>query len=113
MYKRQNPNLKIFDKITKRNSDFQLYLELENGRYAGMSLNEIEKRLGREQIIRLSNFDINLVKQFINKARGQGSHNSKIHKEYRNLLCEIMPIEGKIITLRNELIDEIRMRLAG
>jgi hypothetical protein len=108
-----NPNLAIFDKLTKRNSDFQLYLELENGRYAGMTLNEIEKRLGREGIIRQSNFDINLVIQFINKARGKGSHNWKVIKEYRNLLCEILPTEDKIITLRNELIEEIRLKLAG
>lgn len=106
------PNLAIFDKLTKRNSDFQLYLELENGRYAGMNLNEIEKRLGREGIIKQSNYDINLIIQFINKARGKGSHNWKVIKEYRNLLCEIMPTEGKIITLRNDLIEEIRLKLA-
>ena len=107
-----NPNLAIFDKLTKRNSDFQLYLELEHGRYAGMNLNEIEKRLGREGIIKQSNYDINLVIQFINKARGKGSHNWKVIKEYRNLLCEIMPTEGKEITLINEMIEEIRLKLA-
>jgi hypothetical protein len=108
-----NPNLSMFEKITKRNNEFQLYLELENGRYAGMNLNEIEKRIGRENIIKQSNFDINLVIQFVNKARGKGSHNWKIIKEYRNILSEIMPTEGKLATLRNEMIEEIRLKLAG
>jgi hypothetical protein len=106
------PNFAIFEKITKHNSSIQLLLELDNGRFAGMNLNEIEKRIGREQIIKLCNFDMNLIIQFIKQARGKGSNNSKVIKEYRNLLCEIMPTEGKIITLRNDLIDEIRLKLA-
>jgi hypothetical protein len=108
-----NPNLTIFDKITKRNSDFQLYLELENGEYSGMTFDQIRKRIGDKAIIKECNYDINLIIQFINKARGKGSNNSKLIREYRNLLCEIMPTEGKIITLKNEPINEIRLSLAG
>jgi len=105
----ENPNLKLFDKITKPNKGIQLYLEL--GKFAGMTLHEIEKRIGMEGIIKLCNYDINLVIQFIKDKREKKTNNSKVIQNYRNVLAEVIP--GTQLALNNEMIKELRLILAA
>lgn len=109
----ENPNLALFNKITNRVPDCQLMLQLERGKFAGMSLHQIEKRIGMEGIIRELDFDMQRIVHFINSARSKKSKNSKVIREYRNLLTEIMPTEGNVIQLRNLLIEEIKLKLAS
>ena len=106
---KENPNLKLFEKITKPNKSIQLYLSL--GKFAGMTLYQVEKRIGMEGIIKLCNFDVNLVIDFIKERRGERSNNSKVIKEYRNLIAQILP--GTNVTFNNELIEEIRQILTA
>jgi hypothetical protein len=103
----------LFEKITKRNVDFQLYLELQTGKYAGMTLHKLEKQKGMEEIIRECNYDINLIIQIINQVRGQGSNNSKVVRLYRNELAGLIQDEGLKTVRKNELIEEIRYLLAA
>lgn len=103
----ENPNLKLFDKITKPSRGVQLYLEL--GKFAGMTLYEIEKRIGMEGIIKLCNYDINLIIQFIKERREKRTNNSKVIKNYRMLLAEVLP--GTRLAVCNELIEEVRQLL--
>jgi len=109
----ERPNLMLFEKITKRNVDFQLYLELQTGKYAGMTLHKLEKQKGMEEIIRECNYDINLIIQIINQVRGQGSNNSKVVRLYRNELAGLIQDEGLKTVRKNELIEEIRYLLAA
>jgi len=109
----EHPNLSLFNKITSRIPDNQLMLHLERGKFAGMTLHQIEKRIGMEGIIRELDFDMVRISHFINTARSKGSKNSKVIRQYRNLLTEIMPTEGNVIQLRNLLIEEIRIKLAS
>jgi len=107
----ENPNLKLFEKVTQRCKEYQLYLQLNVARYAGMGLSQIEKNIGRETIIKGCNFDMNLIILFIKEHRAPGSNNSRTIREYRNLLGEMMGMEEE--EMRDSLIDEIRIKLAG
>jgi len=108
----EKPNLKLFEKVMQKETQIRLFLEMENGMYAGMGLRQIEQSRGRETIIRECNFDMSLIIDFIRRARGKGSNNSKAIREYRTQCYEMMESEGKIIKMSNSLIDEIRMKLA-
>ena len=108
----KNPNLTLFEKVTKKNSDCQLLIELQGGKYAGMTLHQLEKRKGMEGIIRESNFDMNIILMVIRETRSKGSNNSKVIRNYRALLSELIESESEGSTVkRNILIEEIRQLL--
>ena len=77
----ENPNLLLFDKITKRiNFDVDLKLFTE---WQGMTLHQIEKLEGRKNIVKQLGGDMVKIKQFLeSKVKGKLS---KYFKDYRDV----------------------------
>ena len=77
----ENPNLLVFDKITKRiNFDVDLKLFTE---WQGMTLHQIEKLEGRKNIVKQLGGDMTKIKQFLeSKVKGKLS---KYFKDYRDV----------------------------
>lgn len=76
-----NPNLQLFDKITKKVKDTDLRIWSE---WEGMKLYEIEKMEGRKGIIRLLNYDIVSIRAFL-QDRVKGNTSNYL-RQYRDLI---------------------------
>ena len=76
----ENPNLLVFDKITKRiNFDIDLRLFTE---WEGMTLQQIEKLEGSKNIVKQFNGDMVKIKQFLeSKVKGKISRYIKYYRD--------------------------------
>lgn len=82
-----NANFDLFSEIRDTNGQ----LELFSNRYEGMRLSEMEKRLGRENIIKQCNYDIQLIKQFLSFKLSNGNKDLYyyLNNHYKPLLFEM------------------------
>ncbi|MFZ5517672.1 MAG: hypothetical protein ACOY90_13580 [Candidatus Zhuqueibacterota bacterium] len=101
-------NFEMLNNITA-NYKFKLAEEQE---HQDLSLAQLEKRVGREQIIEQFNYDMQLIMKYIRSKLGKNTKPSRYYKEYEKLLIEM------ISTNQNEnincisLIDELKFKLA-
>lgn len=107
---KENINYNIFNHITNiKNIDaatFTNYKSLTQMReYKSRSY--IEKRAGMIQIIKMLNYDIGLIRMFINT--GSTANNSAIIKEYKSLIKSMIDEENNIHI--DKKVDEIKQWL--
>lgn len=55
----------------------------------GLKLNQIEKMLGRENIIMILNYDANRIRHFIKEHMGKNSNPARYFKEYEKLTFKL------------------------
>jgi len=104
-------NYNIFSRITDipetKLDEFNNYKSLLEMKIEYRNRN-IEKMLGRIQIIKLCNYDIDLIKAYFKV--GSTANNSKYIREYKELIKSLLAVEsGNKI---NEMTDYIKRKLA-
>lgn len=102
-------NLKVFNEITK-NYQFELF---DNPKYENMKWNEFKNRLGLETIIKECNFDINLIRQLIKTKVSKNTKPSYQVNQCKKIMYQMLNKNGKKMGLNNNLIQEIRLKLAA
>lgn len=103
-----NPNLTIYDKVMSRVPQVDLSLWNED---PDLHLFELERLIGRRDIIRRCNNDMSTIVKFLKSRYSAGSNIQKQIKIYRTELAAMYKLEGRKQPI--DYLNELRQMIAA
>lgn len=102
-------NLEMLNNIT---GDYQFKL-VDEPQYKNLTLSQLEKTVGREQIIIQLEYDVQSIRKFIRSKLGQNTKPTRYYKEYEELLVKMIALNQKPHKNCDSLINELKFKLAA
>lgn len=110
LYSIEQPNLKLFRKLKRHTPTQELF---DRSASLEMPFYKKEKRFGREYIIRICNYDMAVIRNYLRQELA-AKNISRYVREYRELLHEMQKADNVELHHMNiERLNEIELKLAA